>query len=536
MILYIREGSDILKKIVYFMMIIAVFCFLSTFANSLDVTEELIPLESEDINNGFIVKLKSNLGNKAIEQLTGITLMSEFDDEQIVQLLDENLENTSQLIPEIGMMKVDDESTVQMLIDAGLVEYSEPNAKMYLCGYDYTENPYFSLQWGHSYINSSFSWNAGVFGEGVRVAVIDSGVFPHEDIVNNLADGRSYVDTTTDDLFGHGTFVAGIIAAQCNNLGVVGLAHRATIVPFKVTNGKNLDMADAIRAMKDAVDEFDCDVLNLSIGTSVDFSSLREAVDYVLSHENAPIIVAAAGNNGTTDYSYPASYDDVVSVANVEKNSDGTLKIRATSQHNDKVNIAAPGTKVPSLSHSDTGYIYNSGTSFSTPHVSAAAALAKCIRPGSSLTAKQFMTVLANTADRSYLTESQGSQYWGSGLLDVEKLLTYVMKTKNSSFYVSPPDKQVYGNNTSVYITNLTGKTTDFGKLSVYNYLSNDGTFLRLNAIKRLSIVLEKDESREISFTDLGMFGHVKYSMLSDKLKPLIVPLGTALVEEKATG
>ena len=525
-----------MKKIVYIMMIIAVFCFLSTFADDFDVAEELIPLESEDINNGFIVKLKSNLGNKAVEQLTGITLMSEFDDEQIVQLLDENLENTSQLIPEIGMMKVDDESTVQMLVDAGLVEYCEPNAKMYLCGYDYTANPYFSLQWAHNYINSSFSWNAGVFGEEVRIAVIDSGVYPHEDIVNNLAPGRSYVDTTTYDSFGHGTFVAGIIAAQCNNLGVVGLAHRATIVPFKVTNGKELDMADAILAMKDAVDEFDCDVLNLSIGTSANYLALEEAVNYVLTHENAPIIVAAAGNNGTTDYSYPASYDDVVSVANVEKNNDGTLKIRSTSQHNDKVNIAAPGTMVASLSPSVTGYVYNTGTSFSTPYVSAAAALAKCIRPGSSLTAKQFMTALVNTADSSYLTESQGSHHWGSGLLDVEKLLTYLMKTKNSNFYISPPDKQIYGNNTSVYITNLTGKTTDFGKLTVYNYRSNDGTFLRLNAIKRLSIVLEKGESKEISFTDLGMFGHVKYSMLSDKLKPLIVPQGTALVEEKSAG
>lgn len=465
--------------------------------------------------------------------------------EDVVEFVDENVCNTTSLIPEIGMIKVEDEETLQQLIDAGLVEYYEPNIMMELFGYDYAANPYFSSQWGHKAINSDYAWNAGIFGKDVRVAVIDSGVYPHNDLLHCLAEGKNYAreivtdengkeievcdPTDTVDDLGHGTFVSGIIAAQSNNIATVGLAHRATIVPLKVCQGDSVNMSYAIQAMKDAVDIYDCDVINMSLGTTTNSSALQSAVSYVIS--KGAIVVAAAGNYRDTFYLYPASIDTVVSVGNAEK-SGSTYIIRSTSQHNDRVDIAAPGTSVYSLNTTNSGVVIKTGTSFACPYVAAAAALAKCIMP--EIKQAQFEIALKKTANASYITETQDSTYWGAGMLDVKALLKYILndKYKEDGFYLSPPDEQIYGNNTSVYLTNLSSTNeVNFGSVMLYNHFAK-GSVNVLNSIKIIPAVLGADKSMEISFTSNGMLGQVKYTMLSDKMKPLIHPVRTVTVEE----
>lgn len=518
-----------MRRKLYLLAIFAALNILTSFVFASETTE--VAFDDYVKTDRYIVTLKE--GDDCTPPEGCGNLFAEMSKEDMANYVDETVDNTSEVISEIGMMRVHDEKALNELINMGVVEFYEPDYIMELYGYNYSGNPYFSSQWGHQYIKSDYAWKAGIFGKDVRVAVIDSGVYPHRDLADNLVEGKSYVDDTTVDTYGHGTFVAGIIAAQCNNIATVGLAHRATIVPLKVTNGQNLYMSDAIQAMNDAVDIFKCDVINMSLGSAKDTESLRNAVEHVMSKDHAAILVSAAGNNGTTEYSYPASYENVVSVANAERYN-GTLRIRAASQHNDRVNIAAPGTEVCSLWKTDTGTYTWTGTSFACPYVSAAAALLKGIRPGIALNQAQFMFALDYTANKSYMTDEQGAEWWGSGLLDVEALVKFILQVTYSDFYVSPADEQVYGNNTSVYVTNLNNSTLDLGNAVIYNYLDDANGIKRLNNFKAVPLKLGAYQSREISFTQLGMFGKVHYSMLSDKLKPLISPVRTVTVENKA--
>ncbi|MBP3580162.1 MAG: S8 family serine peptidase [Clostridia bacterium] len=521
-----------MRRLSYLLSIIVIINIMTAFVFAYGETQTAVVDDMDSQSGRYIVTLKSSVGDsKGDIRLFGeASLFDDMTDEELTKYVDENIDSATALIPEINMVRIDDEQTLKTLIEAGVVEKYEPDHIMYLMGYDYTKNPHFSKQWSHDYINSSFAWDAGIFANEVRVAVIDSGVFAHDDLVNNLAEGYSYVDEDPKnytDTYGHGTFVAGIIAAQCNDTGIVGLAHRATIVPLKVTNGKSLYMADAIQAMKDAVDKFDCDVINMSFGTEKPSDQLQNALTHVIS--KGAIIVSSSGNSSDETYMYPASYDEIVSVANAEK-TDETLVIRSTSTHNDKVDIAAPGTNVYSLGvQSTTSVGFGSGTSYSCPFVSAAAALTKSIMP--EINQAQFQYLVKLTANPEYITETQGANYWGAGLLDIEELLKQVLKMKHGEFYLSPPDDQDFGDNTSVYLTNLTAAEKDFGTFVSYNYVYNEAGIKRLNKFISLPLVLQSYESKEISLTSLGMFGSVKYSMRSDKLKPLIVPARTVTME-----
>ncbi len=514
----------------------ALFIVLTFSAIAFEAEGDTMLAEEMPEYNGYIVSVKNGFADGTLSGEVALfsegELFSELSDEEFVEFLDENVAGTSTIIEEIGMMKVDDEETLQMLKDSGLVVSYEPDYVMHLMGYDYENEPAFSYQWGHKAIKSYYPWQAGIFGRGVRVAVIDSGVYPHRDLAGHIEKGRNYVygmdSNDTTDNHGHGTFVAGIIAAQCNGYDTLGLAHGATIVPFKVTDTGSIYMSTAILAMYDAVKEFDCDVINMSLGAEKTSTELERAVNYVVRDSGA-ILVAAAGNGNSSAYSYPASYDCVISVANAEKTADG-YKIRYSSQRNDMVDVAAPGTDVYSLENSSSGYKFWTGTSFACPYVSAAAALAKSVIP--SINQEQFNKFLERSSDTSYITESQDANYWGHGLLDVEKFIKLVLYEHNygetqTDFYVSPPETEDSTGNTSVYITSVPVHTVPLTKAMfvAYNYLTNSSGATRLNRIKIIPVQLTPYGSKEISLTNLGFAGEVKYSLISENLSPLIHPV-----------
>ena len=118
----------------------------------------------------------------------------------------------------------------------------------------------------------------------------------------------------------------------------------------------------------------------------------------------------------------------------------------------------------------------------------------------------QFMLSLDYSANKSYITETQGSEWWGSGLLDVGALVKFMIQmTYDDDFYVSPADEQVYGNNTSIYITNIENRTGKLGKIALYNYIDIGDKSKRLNRIRFVPVNLVVDKSMEISLTQLGM-------------------------------
>ena len=460
--------------------------------------------------DGYVVKIASDA------ELYDISLFSEDisvnTPEKTAEFLVESVDEIEAVCTNKGIIKVSDEAVLERLMQTGLVEVCEKNYYAELYGYVPEVNPNYKDQWGMAFINAAYAWDAGIYGNNVRVAVIDSGIYPNVDLAGNIAKGHNYLDGSDDttDVYGHGTAVAGIIAAQCNNIGTVGIAHRATLVPLKVTDEKSgIRYDDIISAINDAVDVYDCDVINMSFGMSEGGKLLEEAINYAASKKC--ILVAAAGNyssNSGVDtekpYRYPASYANVVSVANAEEITvDGvdTCRIADSSQKNDKINIAAPGTKIYSAKNSETGVVSGSGTSFSAPIVSAAAALVKTA--DRSVTQADFNYYLTSTADSSYITQEQGSDCWGAGMLDIGKLIESVLDGKK--VLLSPVDVEPYGDNTSVYIHNPTAETQEYEVTITALY----------PAQKTINITLEPFKTYEISMTQLKIRGDTTLTVYS---------------------
>ena len=228
-------------------------------------------------------------------------------------------------------------------------------------------------------------------GTGIRVAVIDSGIdYNHPDLAANYVGGHDFANDDGDpmDDHGHGTHVAGTIAAAMNNLtgdpaeeeGVAGVAPDAQILAYKVCypDGTCSDFAiqQAIaRAITDGAR-----VINMSLGESAYSQSLDEAVQDAWNA--GLVVVAGAGNDGNTGLFYPAALPNVISVGAFDEDH----RRASFSNYGSWVDLSAPGNVILSsyplssctltTTPGDTGcYTWLSGTSMATPHVSGAAAL-----------------------------------------------------------------------------------------------------------------------------------------------------------------
>lgn len=314
---------------------------------------------------------------------------------------------------------------LQEYLDIGIVEYYEPNYEVELLE-TFSTNERNSTQWNLEAINVSKAWNIGCYGNDVVVGVIDSGCYYHTDLESNLLLGRNYTsaDTSdTDDNIGHGTFVSGIIAAESNGIYIDGIANKAKIVPLKCFDEGVVTQTSMISdAIYDAIDLYDCDVINLSlqIPKSKITKTLENAIIYAI--KNGCIIVAAVGNDGASTEYYPAKYDNVIGVGSVDKNGN----VSYFSQYNSTVDFVAPGEAISSVSID--GYSKDSGTSFSTPHVTALAAIAKCINKD--ITSVEFTDILKTT---SHNPEDSGNEkkydiYYGYGLVDAERMIDELLK------------------------------------------------------------------------------------------------------------
>lgn len=270
-------------------------------------------------------------------------------------------------------------------------------------------------------INLGHTRELGLTGSDVRVAVIDSGLNPaHEDLdYTKIETGWNYSENNnnTTDTHGHGSFVSGLICAvNQNGLGYNGIAPDVTLIPLKITDIQNsTTIALTVQSIYGAVDDYHCDVLNLSLGTTTLSTPLQSAIAYAVSQN--VIIVAAAGNSGANDYFFPASYEGVISVGSVGS----TKLISAFSQENDALDVVAPGEGIGGLwSGLANAYRENgSGTSFAAPQVTALAALAKQAKPG--MTPDDFLALLISGAED--LGAPGYDTSYGYGLIDIEKTL-----------------------------------------------------------------------------------------------------------------
>lgn len=211
----------------------------------------------------------------------------------------------------------------------------------------------------------------------VRVAVIDTGISIKAIPEKNIAEGKNYVnpEQSTEDTYGHGTAVASIILSDAPDVQLVPLVSNV-YEDGKIKQVENDTLAEMIR---DAVDIYQCKIINLSAGLILDKTSVRQAVEY--AQEKDVLIIASAGNdyaeNGAVRY-YPAAYERVLAVGAL--NADGT-DIAAFSQRGEWVDTYAVGenVKIKTLSgNTRTG----EGTSYSAAEVTAEAVRLMEEKPG----------------------------------------------------------------------------------------------------------------------------------------------------------
>ena len=246
-------------------------------------------------------------------------------------------------------------------------------------------------QWGLSAVHADGAWTV-TRGGGVTVAVVDSGVdATHPDLAGRVLPQIDFVDDPwTGDPDGHGTHVAGIIAASLDGAGVAGLANEVNILPIRVLDatgtGDSLTIASGI---VEATDQ-GAKVINMSLGGR--YSDIIDvAVGYAV---DSGVTVIAAGGNSYAEgnpVSYPAALPGVIGVSSV--NRDGQSSVFANS--GSYIDIAAPGEDILSTVPGG-GWEYEDGTSMAAPFVSATAALVRVANP--TLTKAQIDTTLLSTA------------------------------------------------------------------------------------------------------------------------------------------
>jgi subtilisin family serine protease len=303
-----------------------------------------------------------------------------------------------------------------------------------------TDDPFFAIQWAPKAIDAPAAWAAGCTGLGVRVAILDGGIYAdHPDLAANIDVARSvsFVPSqafnTDTGTFWHGTHVAGIVAAIDNTRGVVGIAPQATIIGVKVLHAGTGSFGAVIAGILYAATPIaagggGADIINMSLGAVFPknegqglVAALNKAVNY--ADRSGVLVVSAAGNDGL-DLDHSANYVSVPaqSGSGIAVSATGPIGVGLgatnfaspssyTNYGNSAINVAAPGgdfqlpgtapctyggvttqcwvfDMVLSTSRGTTvngGYSWAAGTSMAAPAAAAVAAMIKQRHPGISL-------------------------------------------------------------------------------------------------------------------------------------------------------
>lgn len=309
------------------------------------------PVHADINKENVIIVFKDEVDQKVIENVNG-EIQDEFN----------NLPVVTGEIPEAAIAILEHDKDVLAV---------EVDQRVSITG----QNP----DWGINTIEAPAAWNSQLTGKGVKIAVLDTGISPHEDlIISGGISFTSYTKSYADDN-GHGTHVAGIIGAERNDIGTVGVAPDADVYAVKVLDKLGSGyLSDIIKGIDWAISN-KMDIINLSLTATTDSLALHQAVDN--AYNQGLLVVAAAGNhgnsNGTGDtVEYPARYESVIAVSATDYlNQRGSFSATGNS-----VEVAAPGVKVVST-YLNNSYVSMSGTSMATPYVAGTLALMKQANP-----------------------------------------------------------------------------------------------------------------------------------------------------------
>lgn len=294
------------------------------------------------------------------------------------------------------------DAAAQALSNNPNIEYIEEDGMVQAIG---QETP-----WGILDVNGIDAQQLGVTGTGINVGVIDTGIdYNHEDL--QVKGGVSFVEGTSSymDDNGHGTHVAGTIAAVNNMSGVIGVSPQVNLYAIKaIDQYRNGSYSDVVSGIEWSISNH-MDIINMSIGGSTASRTLQKAIDH--AYNSGILLLAAAGNSGYDKrgtIQYPAKYNSVIAVGAVDQQNS-----RATfSSVGKELELMAPGMSI--LSTVPGGYGYDSGTSMASSHVTGVAALVWEVNPE-----------LSNFQIRKILNESAtvlgDTFYYGNGLVNAYK-------------------------------------------------------------------------------------------------------------------
>lgn len=227
--------------------------------------------------------------------------------------------------------------------------------------------------WGYSLIRANKATSLGYTGKGVKIAIIDSGInIKHPDL--KIAGGISKVPDRSaySDIKGHGTHVAGIIGAQNNDIGTIGIAPDSLIYSVKVLNDIGVgDLDDVIAGVQWAIDQ-KVDIINMSLTTAGDSEALKDVLNK--AYDKGIIIVAASGNYNPelqktpSNVLFPARYSSVIAVGSISQQN----RLSYFSHSGPAQELVAPGegivsTFVNAKTTTQDDYSSSEGTSVATP-------------------------------------------------------------------------------------------------------------------------------------------------------------------------
>ncbi|MDP8234433.1 MAG: S8 family serine peptidase [Candidatus Saelkia tenebricola] len=300
-------------------------------------------------------------------------------------------------------------------------------------------DPYFDRQWALKKIEADQVWGMIEEGEDVNIVIMDTGIdLEHPDLVDNVDLDYScdYMnnDDEPEDVNGHGTHVAGIIAAISNDIGVRGvMPRRANLIIQKILNEGtgSIDVNSLASAIVVAASE--ARVVNMSWVTEIDMMAASDIlrIAFRVAFDSDALLVAGAGNNG--EVLYPAKYDEVLAVGGTDRDDKRWVTADFESAYGDEIAVSAPAKDVFSTligedyDSENDGYGVLEGTSMSTAFVTGVVGLLLSKNPD--LTKQELIDLITdeeNVDEIDYGDEDSEEYKLGVGRINAKKALEAV--------------------------------------------------------------------------------------------------------------
>jgi hypothetical protein len=322
--------------------------------------------------------------------------------------------NIIEKIEELNIAVVEvDEGGEQAFIDSvrasPFVKYAELN--YFVHAFHTPNDPKWNEQWGPKRIHCEEAWDITQGSSSVKIAVVDTGIdYNHEDLSGNyVSGGYDHINNDNDpmDDEGHGSHCAGIAAAVMdNNKGIAGVAQVSVMAEKVLDSGGSGTSSDVAAGITHASNH-GADIISMSLGSRSPSSAVEDACN--AAYNAGVLLVAASGNDYSSQVSYPAAYNSVIAVGAINDQDERC----SYSNYGYDLELMAPGEDILSVKRGG-GYVEKDGTSMACPHVSGVAALVKSSSSG--ISNVQIRQLLRDTAED--LGAPGWDIYYAYGLVD----------------------------------------------------------------------------------------------------------------------